>query len=621
MKKIVMALALAMILVGSTLLSVPVAQASGGLKAPSVVGTPSKDNLNEQLFIITNPNSQAITVEYGTTSRIGDVTIPANGQKTISVSDPGLAGCTLYVKYSEDGYVFAQSLNSYYVYVVYRCDGQTLDSFTKTVSKNSPLRWDAPEVLNGKYQLASNSPLSHSFNPSCSKDQRTLVFEYELIVPKPYDITVNYLDRATNEVLNTVKVTVPVDGTANFQAPAKLNANGGSYALASGQSGSISHDYADGSKTYTVYYDRQPDAPEKPYRINIRYQDAATGLVLASQNVTVPVGETVTFTVQDRVISSQGLEYRRADGQPTKIVHEANNPTRSYVILFNQVATATEPYDITIIYADAATGAELQRHTEHVALNGTARHSAPPTMTVNGTGYTVAVGSSRTIAHNFSNPTRVYYVYYNAEGSDPVTGYNITVRYVDSSDNRVIETHSVTVPVRGTAQHIAPIELRDGDTQYYLAAGQGQVLSHDFADSRRVYNIFYRAATGNVDEDIPVIDNTENNPAGNQENDNPAANENQEEVVPVAAPDQGEETTTTVAEAGAVTIPDATVPQAANGETPQEITDPSVPLAAGNESAASAGSLVWLWILIPVVVVAGGVVTFLVIRRRKQSEA
>ena len=620
MKKIVMALTLVMALVGTVLLGCPVAQAAGGLKAPSVVGTPSTDNLDEQLFVITNPNAEAITVEYGTTARIGDVTIPANGKTTVSVSDPGMSGCTLYVKYGDDGYVFAKSLNSYYVYIIYRCQGETLESLTKTVSKNAPLRWDAPEVLNGKYQLASNSPLSHSFNPSSSKDQRTLVFEYELIVPKPYDITVNYLDRATNDLLDSVSVTVPVDGTASFQAPEKLSANGGSYALASGQSGSVSHAYADGSKTYTVYYDRQPDAPAKPYRINIRYQDTATGLVLASQNVTVPVGETVTFQVQDRVISSQGLEYRRAEGQPASIVHEANNATRSYVILFNQVATATEPYDIAIIYADAATGAELERHTEHVALQGTARHSAPPTMTKNGVGYTVAVGSNRTITHNFANQTRVYYVYYNADGADPVRGYNITVRYVDSSDNHVLQTHSVTVPVRGEAQHIAPIELLDGDTRYYLAAGQGQTLTHDFADARRVYNIFYRASTGDVDEDIPVIDNTNTNdtPDANVDDNNPAVVDDQENVVPVAAPETEEETTTPAA---AVTITEPTIPQAANADAPQQITDPSVPLAAGGEQPASSGSLSWLWLLIPAVVAAGGVVAFLVTRQRRKGKA
>jgi hypothetical protein len=628
MKKSTLIMALVVALIAAAALGGPPALAAGAAKALTVVGIPVEgDNLNAQPIKIANPNSEDITVTYGyvrggSTVPAGSTTVPAKGTRVVSLDDPGMNGFDCYISYEDTAgttkYAFGKSSNSYYAFIQYLAAGTVIHEEKVAVKAGSPAQHTAPAVYKSQYRLTSQATLNHVFNSASTMNQRTLKFEYEKIVPQSYDITIQMVERSSGKLLDSATVTVPVDGTATYTAPSSLSAGGKNYVFSAGEKGKISHGYATGAKTYQVYYDRDADAPAKPYSITIRYMDANTGLVLYSTNVTVPVGQTVTVNVKDRVISEQGVEYLRDAGQPSVIRHAANQSARRYDVLFSPAPNATAPYDITIIYADAQTGAHLGSALVHVDRNATARHTAPDTLTANGAQYAVASGSSREIAHAFANNTRVYTVYYNKAGSAGVSGYDITVKLVNAATNQVLSSQTVAVPVRTNISHVVPANLTVDGVEYALAAGQSQIVRHDFSASRRVYSVFYRNAAEAAEETTTTTTTTTTTIAAANNNDNGA-------TTTVTA----QETTTTAQEtattSAAVTITEATVPlddgnnDAETTPTLVTIPDQSVPLAVSGGGSSDGGSG-WVWAIVAAVAVIGGGLLMMGMKNNRREE-
>ncbi|MGI6200151.1 MAG: hypothetical protein ACOYJA_05230 [Christensenellales bacterium] len=610
--KALFSLAMAAVLLA---MGVGTAKAEGALAAPTIQYLPSDDrNMGKQVFVITNPNGEAMDVTWGSIEDGGAnaLTLGAGASRTVTLSDPEYAGKTLFVAYNDGEMVTKRGLSSYYVYVRYETvDGATLYTKTVTVEKSrGSVSVSAPATYEG-YRLSGKSTQGHVFTPGASLSQRTLTFIYEEILPEPYTIRTVYTDADTGETLGGESINVPVDGSVAVSAPATLSAGGKDYALAAGQGG-YTHAYGDSRTTYEFAYRFVPKAPDKAYSINIKFKDADTGAILASKNLTVPVGGTVDFPVPATYTTGDGAEYERAPGEPQKIVHAANNPARAYTVAYKSLGTATAPYTITIRYANALTGQILGSATRTVEMNGTVSFQAPATLSVGGDAYTLAAGQSRNIVHAFADSARRYTLYYNQAGAQPVEPYAITIRYTANDTNQTLYSATVNVPIQHAVYQQVPTEFVYGGNVYTLAAGQSAVIEHAFSDSRRVYNVFYKLAgpaepeTPPTEPEPPVVapqpEPTPGPTAEPEVSGSPEASESPE-VSPTP-----------------VVIEDEQVPLGPNASgAPQatDIPDEPVPLAAAQDGANAA---VW-WAISGGVIAAAAiaVIALLLIKRRKRQ--
>ncbi|MBC8532026.1 hypothetical protein [Gehongia tenuis] len=591
---------------------------AAGLTPPKAVFQTSS-SLDVQSCTISNPNGVDLNITWqdlnGSSS--GSFTLGAGGSTNISVSAPNMAQVVLQISYSSDdgqsGSITRAGSGRYWVYVEYRTadTGAVLYSSQEAVSPGGAVSHTAPATY-GEYKLVSSASLSHSYNSGTS---RTLTFRYQKVVPQDYEITVAFIDETTRANIGSVQVNVPVNGTANYNAPSTYTSGNKSYKLVS--NGSISHSYADAARTYEVLYREVPNAPQKPYAITVRYQDADSGKVLTSQSVTIPVNQTVTFNVAPTYVTADGSRYNRASGQPAQIVHEALNTTRRYTVLFtkdNSVPTA--PYDITVNYRSAQDGSVLESHSVNVALNTTARHSAPATLTSGGTNYTLASGQNRQITHAFSAGALTYNIYYNAEGANPVEPYDIAVRYVDAATNTTLDTVSVQIPIRDQVEVRLPESFTFNGTDYVLARGQGSAIYHDYDNSRRAYSVFYREA-GSPEEEEPVVspEVPEQPTVPTPTPGTPATPPNIVELpAPGVTPSPEAEQPTPTPE---TVINDNEVPLAEgneNADNPDEVIDDNeVPLAKGGGNGSSA----WIWAAVIAALAVAGGITFVVLKKKK----
>lgn len=76
------------------------------------------------------------------------------------------------------------------------------------------------------------------------------------VAEKDYDVTVNYVNIATGELVGSKKVTVPAGITEDLQieTPESFLAGNVTYVRLAGQEAPIQHGYYTGYRTYTVYY-------------------------------------------------------------------------------------------------------------------------------------------------------------------------------------------------------------------------------------------------------------------------------------------------------------------------------------------------------------------------------
>lgn len=76
------------------------------------------------------------------------------------------------------------------------------------------------------------------------------------VAPGPYEVTVNYVNFATDKVIESQTYTSDPNDTANLsiETPATFSAEGIDYVRLDGQEAAIQHSYYSGIATYTVYY-------------------------------------------------------------------------------------------------------------------------------------------------------------------------------------------------------------------------------------------------------------------------------------------------------------------------------------------------------------------------------
>lgn len=97
---------------------------------------------------------------------------------------------------------------------------------------------------------------SYSFGSGANPVLNIYYVPKNYVAEKDYDVTVNYVNIATGEVVGSKKVTVPAGITEDLQieTPESFLAGNITYVRLAGQEAPIQHGYYTGYRTYTVYY-------------------------------------------------------------------------------------------------------------------------------------------------------------------------------------------------------------------------------------------------------------------------------------------------------------------------------------------------------------------------------
>lgn len=461
---------------------------SGALSATSI---PS-NSAYEHVFKISNSASVSVSFQYANTkgSESGSATVPASS--SIEVKCSGKDAQLMITYDGSSSPLFVQSSRRYWVSIKYvDGNGNTLSSDKKAVSySEGSISVTAPSKLEAsgkKYILNDNATKGHVYG----NGDATITFEYKEDVPEPYNIQIVCLDGAKGTVLKTSALSVQVGSSVTVKPASALTVNGKEYTLDQGQATST-HQYGDSTREYRFTYTAAPAYPDKPYNIAIKYVDSASGQTIARFNRTVPVGGIVEFDTATKYTTYDYKEYHRVAGQPEQIVHVANNATRTYTIQYALDATVpSDPYRITFLYVDAATGKTLQSEEKTVAVNGTVQHTAPAYFTEGGATYTISSGQTRSFRHSFGDSRRTYTVYYNAPGAD-AQPYEIIIKYADNITNEILWSQNVRVEV-GQAVYHQPLDTyRVDGTNYALCTGQSAQMVHTYSNARREYTFLYR---------------------------------------------------------------------------------------------------------------------------------
>ncbi|MEG1180671.1 MAG: hypothetical protein RRY69_07065 [Oscillospiraceae bacterium] len=489
------------------------------------VSIPSDADLNVQEFAITNPNSEDAVIVYGnakdSASTEKTASIPAGKTVIVSLSDPGMQGCTLYVSYKlgqNEQTVYCGSTNRYWVHIKYMLDDGVTELYSdkRAISRaEGSISISAPKIYSNSYTLLGADTIGHRFNTASSPEARTVVFTYKVLEPEPYTVKVVYINKNTGSVIYSDDLYVAVNASVTVSPLGSVyDSNGKSYSLDAGQS-RHTHAWGDSQRTYEYYVTQDKQAPGSAYSISVKFKDSVSGLIVASKNVTVPVGTTATYDLPPTYTTGTGKEYTLAAGQPKQIVHAANNAARTYYVMYDPSGMSSNPYDIRIVYCDAATSAPLKTIKLHVDLNKTVTHEVERTFDLSGVTYNLASGQLLNIAHHFGDVKRTYNIYFEDSAGAAAQPYDIEIQYVKNTTNEVLTSTVIKVPIWQTVVHIAPAQYAVGGNTYIMSNGQSTVVSHDFSALRRVYTVFYRleGEAGNIVDTVnpgtTIIDDLE----------------------------------------------------------------------------------------------------------------
>ncbi len=399
----------------------------------------------------------------------------------------------------------------------------------RTLSKVPPASFE----YNGDIYVPVD-PKAHAitYNAAHTPTDRTITIGYKPLVEGPYSVYINCVNTANGALIKApIEVPVPAvirhgDGTKTYPSvqikPEQMfsvkDVNGRVivYRLDPDYpNGTLVHQYGATEKTYSFRYIEDTAIPGKAYLISVRYVDRATGLILMSRNETVIVDPeqvtTTTVDIPNEVTSSSARRYVKCAGEPSQIQHLSNNTTQTVYNVEYELDTTvpTTDYDITVIYKDAVSNTEVKRQTVPIPYLQTVSHIAEARFDITDpvthvtTTYTLAVGENRSIVHAFDNMRRVYYINYNANGSNLMPS-SVRIHYVENVANGELYSVTVNVPINDIMVHIAPDRYDHAGKTYVMSSGQSRLVTYNYGDLRTDYFVFYRLE-GDEDPNAPNV--------------------------------------------------------------------------------------------------------------------
>ena len=164
--------------------------------------------------------------------------------------------------------------------------------------------------------------------------------------PGAYDVTVNYVNFLTNEVIESHSYTSDPDANARIiiETPAEFSANDVNYVRLTGQEGDIQHSYYSGIASYTVYYRDVNDTLTSGTVINtirVVYVDGTTaggadGTGVADAATAIAEGATAlqlnagrTYNVLDGADNNASLTNEGGVDSNTERIEDSETPLAS----------------------------------------------------------------------------------------------------------------------------------------------------------------------------------------------------------------------------------------------------------------------------------------------------
>lgn len=578
-------------------------------EVPNVTIVPLvSQSIDVQSFEVNTTVDAQYIVYYGNV-KSGNGNISA-GKQVLSFNTSSDVMLEVFAPYTDDNgdtqyvIVYSASSNAYWVEVL--CVAENGDVLKRENIKLS--KYNEPEVVyNAPAVIDAGAFEYHAANPSIlfKYGDTSKSITYTKVEKGAKTVTVNYVDDQ-DVVLYTETMVLNYGDTAVISAPASYAANGNNYLLKT--AGSYDVTYENAQNVYTFEYAKQAPVVQTPYNITIKLVDE-NGNLLNTLTKSVDVGKQVTVNLP--ATYEVGLKkYELADGEAASIVRDyASTEDKTYTVTYKLVGEAAA-HTVTINFVDQATGTVLDTVTGTVEPDGipfTYDISTRNSIEKDGVTYWVVAGQGNSkgkIVHAYADGTKAYNLFYSAKRDSIPESYDVTMRYICVNNNVVLATETKTVMVNSSVTFDqAPQTLTVDDKEYILLNGQDGVTVHKYNDAQTTYDIYYRDASIDLDNDdiiyVPGNNDGNNGNNGNGGNNAPDNNVNQGGANQPAEPDNtGDETPEEPdnGETEPTVVPDATEPTEVEEETtaPTEeveiIEDDEVPLGNQPTGEGSNGS-------------------------------
>lgn len=368
-------------------------------------------------YELTSSYSQLV-VQYGTGSYVFDYSVYTPGPET---------ACIYYV--DDRGNVLKKtdiSLEYYGSDSVFTVD-PTIEIDGRTYTKIS-----GPSTITLNY-----------FSPVLDYD--IVYAENAPAVDFPYSVKINYLDRATGQVIGQQYETITADDSQydsiQFISPDSLEVTSGQDVLYyHSSSTAVSHDPNGTVRSYDVYYDLFDS--QSPYVWNIKLVDSVSGALLGQEQITVGVNETVRY-VPEVTLTAGGSNYilDSAMAASYERSYEDTSSRILYIYYNEEGSVVAGSHDITVSFRNVSDNTELYTETATVAAGETYSVDTPESYTLNGKEYVRLAGQADSIEHSYYSPQRSYTVYYrdinDLQNVDTIVTKEETV-YYDNPVERVV---------------------------------------------------------------------------------------------------------------------------------------------------------------------------------------
>lgn len=233
------------------------------------------------------------------------------------------------------------------------------------------------------------------------------------VASKPYNIYIQYVDKATGSAILTKKLLVEKDKTVDH-TPSKTFMKGGKqYEVVDGAK--ITHTFGDATKTYQVEYKQVITDENTPQPIQVNYVDLATGEDLQIHQYTVDPGKTKTIEV-DTTVEIDGKTYVLSPNQESTITHKFGEETTEYNVYFKAKGLEVDKYEVSVTYMNVSNtyvGEDTLYTTKLEANVGQELNiEVPAQYEANGTTYVLMSGQATSYSHDFYSTRRNYVMVY-----------------------------------------------------------------------------------------------------------------------------------------------------------------------------------------------------------------
>lgn len=397
--------------------------------APQVVyNAPAVIDGNEVEYHAANPS---VVFKYGDGTKNINYTTVAKGAKTVTVNYVDTLDAVLYTEtkvlnygdtavisapatYEKDGsnyvlknaashdvtYENAQSVYTF-EYVKQNPAAQTpYDITVKLVAENGTVLHTMKASVDVGGQATVTAPATYVVGMKlyalAEGQNATIVRDYASTDPKEYtvqyvlsgetaaeQVTINFVDQATGNVLDTLYATVEPDGapfTYDISSKNYIVSAGTTYQVLAGQGnskGKIVHAYGDATKVYTLYYAAKLAENPASYAVSMRYICVNDNVVLSTETQVVNANSSVTFEEAPATLTVAGKEYIRLNGQSGTTVHTYNDAQKNYEIYYRDASIKVENNDIIYIPGPGAEDDETSQPTKPEDNTGSEESTKP----------------------------------------------------------------------------------------------------------------------------------------------------------------------------------------------------------------------------------------------------